>query len=141
MKRTISLTLLLFTGTLAAFAGPEGRIGAAEIMFLGNAIAILTSIGIAAYFLLTVIRLFLSHRLRGALIEKNASGEVIAQILPPKNDMGLVAIKWCCLFVAAGLGFTICYFNQPIGLHWAIIMSFSLAAGLLAFYFISKRIK
>lgn len=138
MKRTI-ITSLLLSSTVGAFAQGGTVADKQVVLFFGNAIAIVLTIWIAASFLLSLIRMFLNDRLRRALLEKNASEETIAQILP-KNDLSRLALKWCCLFVAAGVGFTICYFNQPIGLHWAIIMSFSLAVGLLVFYLINKRL-
>lgn len=140
MKRILSLTLLLSTSTFAAFAwGGTGGADKQVVLFFGNAVAILLTIWMASFFLLSIIRLFLSYRLRRELVEKNASPEVIAQILPPKSNLAQIALKWCCLFAALGLGFTICYLSQPIGLHWTVILSFSLAAGLLIFYFISRR--
>jgi len=139
MKRTITLTLLLLVSTLGAFA--QGGPDRATVLFFGNAIAILLTIWIASSFLLSLIRLFLNDRLRRTLLEKNATEETIAQMLPPKDNLGYIALKWCCLFAALGAGLIICYYSQPIGLHWAIILSFSLALGLLAFYLISKRLK
>jgi hypothetical protein len=108
------------------------------ILFTLNALAILLVIYIASSFLLSLVRLFLGDRLRRTLLEKNASELVIAQMLPVNGNLRQTALKWSCLLIAGGLGLTICFYTRPLGLHWAIVMSLSLAAGLLVFYFISK---
>ena len=140
MKRILSLTLLLLISAAGAFAQNGIVADKQTVLFFGNAVAILLTIWIVSAFVLSLVRMFLTDRLRRTLLDKNASEETITQILPPKNDVNQLALKWCCLFAAAAAGLTICYFSQPIGLHWAIIISFSLAVGLLAFYLISKRI-
>jgi hypothetical protein len=108
------------------------------ILFTLNALAILLVIYIASSFLLSLVRLFLGDRLRRTLIEKNASEQVIAQMLPVTGSLRQTALKWSCLLIAGAFGLTMCFFSQPLGLHSAIIMSLSLAAGLLVYYFISK---
>lgn len=108
------------------------------ILFALNALAILLAIYIAASFLLSLVRLFLGDRLRRALLEKNASEQVVALMLPTTIGMRETALKWSCLLIAGALGLTVCHYSQPMGLHWAIIMSLSLAAGLLVYYVISK---
>ena len=130
---------MLLTGFLAS-AQANGDVPAEKdtVLFTLNAMAILLVIYIASSFLLALVRLFLGDRLRRTLLEKNASEEVIIQMLPPADSSRQNALKWCCLLVAAGIGLAVCAFTTPLGLHSAVIMSLSLAAGLLAFYLISQ---
>ncbi len=114
--------------------------GNAETMlFAMNAIAILLCVWIASSFLLTLVRLFLNDRLLRTLIEHSASPEVISQILPKQTNLAELALKYSCVLIAAGLGLTLCYFTQPLGLHSAIILSFAVALGLLTYYLIRRR--
>ncbi len=117
-----------------------GGMGNAETMlFAMNAIAILLCVWIASSFLLTLVRLFLNDRLLRTLIEHSASPEVISQILPKQTNLAELALKYSCVLIAAGLGLTLCYFTQPLGLHSAIILSFAVALGLLTYYLIRRR--
>jgi len=137
MKKIALFIPLLLTGFLASAQAkvPDEN---GTVPFTLNALAILLVIYIGSSFLLALVRLFLGDRLRRTLLEKNASGEVIGQMLPPADSMRQNALQWCCLLVAAGIGLAICYYTTPLGLHSAVIMSFSLAAGLLAYYLTSK---
>ena len=114
MKRTITLILLLLTSTFGAFAQRLDTVGPdrGTVLFFGNAVAILLTIWMISSFLLALVRLFLNDRLRRTLLEKNASEETIAQILPPKSDFSQLSLKWCCLFAATGIGLTICYLDR-----------------------------
>lgn len=140
MKHIITFILLLQAGPyLASGQGKQVTgISSEIILFALNALVILLAIYIASSFVLSLIRLFLTDRLRRTLIEKSVSEQMIAQMLPSKDSQRETALKWCCLLIAGGLGLSICYFIQPLGLHSAIIMSFSLAAGLFTYYLISK---
>jgi len=139
IKRNVITTGFLLSPLLTFSQSGKGS-GNTEIMiFAMNAIAILLSIWIASSFLLTLVRLFLNNRLRRTLIERNASPEVISEIMPTQRDHAELALKYCCIFTAAGAGLTVCYYTQPLGLHSAIILSFAVALGLLAYYLISKR--
>lgn len=141
MKKIFTFALFLTAGlgASAAQGSQVSELGSTEtLLFTLNAVAILLVIYIASSFLLSLVRLFLGDRLRRSLLDKNASEEVIGKVLPATNSMRQTALKWCCLLIAAGTGLTICYYSLPVGLHSAIIMSFSLAAGLLAYFLISK---
>ena len=108
------------------------------LLFSLNAIAILLSIWIATSFLLTLIRMFLNDRLRRTMIERNTPLDIATQLVPKSQDLATTALKWCCILASLGIGLSICYISQPLGLHSAIILSFCLAMGLLGFYLISK---
>ena len=141
MKKLASPIVILSTLSQSASAQPE--LGTTETisiaMYVLNALAILLAICIASSFVLTLVRLFLNDRLKKALIEKGASQQVIAQLLPSEKKERTLALKWCCLFSAAGLGLLAAYFFQPMGWHSVIILTFSLAVGFLAYYLLIRR--
>ena len=143
MKRILNLTLILLTvNTMPTMATQQATSVMADkevIFFSLNAIAVLLSIWIASSFLLKLIKLFLNDRLRRTLIERNAPLEIVTEILPKENNLVELALSWCCVLFAGSVGLTLCYFTQPLGVHSAIILSMSLAFGLLTYYFIRKN--
>jgi hypothetical protein len=140
MKKITFLTTLLSCTTLLANAQTalDSRGNLDALLYTLNAVAILLSLYIASSFLLSIVRIFLDDRLRRQLIQTQTSEALIAQMLPKQDSLSQVALKWGCLLVASGVGLIACYFTQPYGLHSAIILSFSLAAGLLVFYWLTK---
>jgi len=142
MKRITKITVLLLSLSTTLFAGPPSRgsiqFSNESLMMFLNAAAILLALYIATSFLLSTIRLFLDSRLRRELIMKDASETMVDKILPKEYSLRQTSLRWCCLLVAIGGGLLICNYNQPLGLHSAATMSFSIAAGLLAYYLISK---
>jgi len=143
MKRILNLTLVLLTvntmPTMAAQQATSVMEDKEVIFFSLNAIAVLLSIWIASSFLLKLVKLFLNDRLRRTLIERNAPLEIVTEILPKENNIVELALSWCCVLFAGSVGLTLCYFTQPLGFHSAIILSMSLAFGLLVYYFIRKH--
>jgi len=143
MKRILNLTLVLLTvNTMPTMAAQQATsvMEDKEVVFFSlNAIAVLLSIWIASSFLLKLIKLFLNDRLRRTLIERNAPLEIVTEILPKENNIVELALSWCCVLFAGSVGLTLCYFTQPLGFHSAIILSMSLAFGLLVYYFIRKH--
>ena len=73
------------------------------------------------------------------MLEKGVSGEVIAQMLPPKNEL-TIAAKWISILTAISVGFLIISFLPP-GIHSITIMVACVALGHLGFYFWAKRLK
>ncbi len=143
MKRIWNLTCILcmalVTPTMASQSTTSITDDREVVFFSLNAIAVLLSIWITTSFLLRLIKLFLNDRLRRTLLERNAPSEIIVEILPKENNLIELALSWCCVLFAGSVGLTLCYFTQPLGLHSAIILSISLAFGLLAFYFIRNH--
>jgi heme/copper-type cytochrome/quinol oxidase subunit 2 len=142
MKTSLILTMLLPAATMSPAmvilphqANPADQ---EVLLFSLNAIAILLSIWIATSFLLTLIRMFLNDRLCRTMIERNTPLEIVTQLLPKSQNLAAAALKWCFILASLGVGLSICYISQPLGLHSAIILSFCMALGLLGFYLISK---
>lgn len=101
---------------------------------------VLVGIFLFTTFFLTIIRSFLDSRLKNKLIDKGASENVVNQLLQPlKKDSKLEPLKWFSILSGIGLGLALIGAFQPLGIHSLAIMSFSLAAGFLAYYFFSKK--
>ncbi|WP_158655681.1 hypothetical protein [Sphingobacterium sp. HMA12] len=142
MKRILNLTLLLTVITVPTMALQKSTsvMEDKEVIFFSlNALAVLLSIWIASSFLLRLIKLFLNDRLRRTLIQRNAPVAIISEILPKEKNLAEQALNWCCVLFAGSAGLTLCYYTQPFGLHSVIILSVSLAFGLLTYYFIHKH--
>lgn len=112
-----------------------------EFMFnaLHSLVAIVV-IYLLAVFILTMVRLLMNYNLKKSLLEKGATEEVIAQILPPSKGGYQVALKWFTVLFAVGLGLLAVSCFQPLGIHSVIIMVFSIAFGFLGFYFLLRRL-
>jgi tellurite resistance protein TehA-like permease len=104
--------------------------------------AMLTTVVIGAA-ILTFIKWLLDYRLKNKLIEKGAPDHVVSQILQPIiSDNKNATIKWFALLMGLGTGLSFIDYYQPLGIHSLAIMSFSLAASFLGYYFyISRREK
>ncbi|MNR31596.1 hypothetical protein D3C85_1491160 [compost metagenome] len=103
-----------------------------------RSVVLLTGLYLISTFILTLIRLFLTDRLKRTLIEKGADEPIITAILPKNKDEKSRTIKWFTLLSAIALGLTVSSFYQPVGIHSAIIMTVSVALGFLAHYLIMR---
>jgi hypothetical protein len=102
--------------------------------------SVLMGLFLVTSFLLTVFRTYLDSRLKGKLVDKGASEDVVTQLLQPlKKDSKLEPLKWFSILSGIGLGLALIDAFMPLGIHSLAIMSFSLAAGFLAYYFFSKK--
>lgn len=90
--------------------------------------------------ILTFIKLILDYRIKGKLIDKGASDSVIAQMLQPTiKENSYSTIKWIAILAGVGLGLSLVAAFLPLGIHSLAIMSFSLAASFLGYYFFINR--
>lgn len=139
MKRIITIIALLFYSIAANaqtyYLFPRDRNITTELM---RSTVIIIVMYIISAFILSLIRIFLNHRLKNKMLEKGVPGEVIAQMLPGKNEQTM-AIKWFSVLIAIAVGFLIISFFPP-GIHSIIIMVFCVALGHLGFYLWAKRL-
>lgn len=140
MKRIITIMALLFF-SLAANAQnyylfPRDRGITTEL--LRSTVATLV-LYIIISFILSMTRMVLNNRLKNKMLEKGVSGEVIAQMLPPKNEL-TIAAKWISILTAISVGFLIISFLPP-SIHSITIMVVCVALGHLGFYLWAKRLK
>jgi hypothetical protein len=141
MKK-ISITLIFTTAFLAAYADPQNFTdNYVRLETIHNVNMILTT---AIYCIVGMIfiKWMLDHRLKNKLIEKGAPEHIVAQLLQPApNDSKNTTVKWFALLMGLGTGLILVYNFQPLGMHSLAIMCFSLAAGILGYYFYLDRKK
>src|SRR5687767_8404407 len=131
MKSIITVIALLLCSIAAnAQTYLGGRNVASEMMRIIVATIVLY---IISAFILSLIRIILNDRLKKSMLEKEVPGEVIANMLPRKNEL-TIAIKWFSVLIAISVGLLIVSFFPP-GLHSVAIMFFCVAMGFLGFYF------
>ena len=111
--------------------------------FLMDALHIGTTL-IALYivtsFILSAIKNGLDARLRNRIIDRQAPENIVSQLLQPdKKESGNTILQWACTLASIGVGLTLVSFFPPFGLHSVAIMAFSIAAGLLGYYWFSKK--
>ena len=144
MKKTIfSLTLLAASAAAIAQDATNETRPIIDSGFMGELIRISgTLLGIFLFtsFFLAIIRSFLDSKLRNKLVDKGTTETVVSQLLQPlKKENKLEPFKWFAILAGIGTGLSIINATQPLGLHSLAIMSFSLAASFLGYYFFSKK--
>lgn len=143
MKKRISLFAILFAA-LAVNAQPNDRPAPLlDRSFYYDALhisSVLLVIILIAYTVLAIIKVILDHRIKNKLVERGAPESIVTQLLQPVNrDSRNTTIKWICIFAGVGLGLSLIDFFQPLGIHSIAIMSFCLAAGFLAYFFLTRN--
>jgi hypothetical protein len=102
--------------------------------------AVLLGLFLVSSFFLSIFKSHLDSRLKNKLIDKGASENVVTQLLQPlKSESKLEPLKWFAILSSIGLGLALIGAFKPLGIHSLAIMAFSLAAGFLAYYFLSKK--
>jgi hypothetical protein len=144
MKKIITSALMLSVSfTIYAQNVPEDSKTIIDKDFMRELLTesgVLLGIFIFTTFFLTIIRSALDSRLKNKLIDKGASENVVTQLLQPlKTDSKLEPLKWFSILAGIGLGLALIDAFQPLGIHSLAIMSFSLAAAFLAYYFFTKK--
>lgn len=143
MKKITTLSTLLVMA-IAVNAqennAPGAIIDAGFMRELINISGVLVGMFLVGSFFLNIIRYFLDGKLKNKLIDKGTTENVVSQLLQPlKKDNKLEPFKWFAILTGIGTGLLLINFTQPMGIHSLAIMSFSLAAGFLGYYFYSRR--
>ena len=143
MKKITTLSTLLVMA-IAVNAqennAPGPIIDAGFMRELINISGVLVGMFLVGSFFLNIIRYFLDGKLKNKLIDKGTTENVVSQLLQPlKKDNKLEPFKWFAILAGIGTGLLLINFTQPMGIHSLAIMSFSLAASFLGYYFYSRR--
>lgn len=145
MKK-IKITFLMIMITLAVHAQDENTNNFDPFKnrdFLFDALHIFTTLialYIVASFILSAIRAGLDSRLKNKIIDREAPENIVLQLLKPdKKESGNTTLQWVCTLASIGVGLTLVSFIRPFGLHSVAIMAFSIALGLLGYYWFSKK--
>ena len=141
MKRTaITITALLASVMAHAQNDYDLWRDGGFVWDLTHILATLVVVFIITSFILSLIKLFLDHRIKNKIIDKGIGETVASQLIQAdKKDPANVAMRWCIVFTGIGIGITLIRAFKPFGIHSLAIMSFSIAAGFLVYYYFLKR--
>jgi hypothetical protein len=144
MKRLTTILIMMCTGfavTAQTNDHPEPLIDRGLMEEIVRTVSILLTIILFSAAILSIIRMILDNRIKKQMVEKGVSENIISQLLQPINKESSrdVNIKWFCILAGIGVGLALINFFQPLGIHSLAIMSFSLAASFLGYYYFTKR--
>jgi hypothetical protein len=104
-----------------------------------NVCSVIFLIGMFMLFILTILKRIMDHRLKNKIIDKGIPENLVASVLQPGTEKDRdINIKWCAILTGLGLGLTIVYNQQPLGIHSLAIMSFCVAASFLGYFLFLK---
>jgi len=144
MKR-ITAVLTMIAASFAANAQTndhiEPLIDRGLVSDMIRTFSVLLTIILFAAAILSLIKMILDNRIKQKMIDKGASENIISQLLQPINKESSrdINIKWFCILAGIGVGLSLINFFLPLGIHSLAIMSFSLAASFLGYYFFTKN--
>jgi hypothetical protein len=137
IMKKIALTTMVLIGFLSAKAGDNDPGRDIEIKWESfRLFSMLLTCSFFAVVILYFIKMLLDDRIKNKLIEKGAPDGLITQLLqPPVKDTKTVIVKWICILGSGGIGLLLAEHFQPLGIQTLAIMSVSIAAGFLAYFF------
>ena len=97
-------------------------------------------VGLFMLFFLTVLKQIFEHRLKNKIVDRGISENIADRILstnPGENKN--INIKWFLLLAGVGIGLIIVNYTQPLGIHSLAIMSLSVSASFLGYYFFTRK--
>ncbi|MEO6348505.1 MAG: hypothetical protein ABIO60_11420 [Aquaticitalea sp.] len=102
-------------------------------------IGVIILIALIAFTVLSIIKRWMDYRLKNKLIDKGLSENIIKSILEDGTTRNKNSnIKWSILLAAVGIALTIINYTLPLGIHSIAIMTFSISASFLIYYFFLK---
>jgi len=97
-------------------------------------------LGMFMYFIISVLKRILEHRLKNKIIDKGISESIATSILETNSGENKNAnIKWFAILAGIGIGLTGVNYSQPLGFHSLAIMAFSISLSFLGYYFFAKK--
>lgn len=137
MKKYLLLLLVLIPFISKAQGPAFSGVGGPEFF---NVVFGIIALSIIVSFITKLIKMIFENRLKHKIIDKGISDTVAASILnPTEKEEGNTSIKWFCLLAAIGIGLTAIHYSVPLGIHSLAIMSFSISAGFLGYYYFTKQ--
>jgi hypothetical protein len=129
------LLLLFCLATGQASAQGPGTSGPVLDEDLAAKVFVMTGFILLCNFIVIAIKLLLNYLLKKQMVEAATSESIVERLLPvPRNEQNKV-MKWVALLLSTGTGLALCSRYLPWELHPVIILLFSTAGGLLAYYF------
>ena len=84
-------------------------------------------VGMFMYFIISILKRILEHRLKNKIIDKGISESIATSILETNSGENKNAnIKWFAILAGIGIGLTGVNYTQPLGFHSLAIMAFSI---------------
>lgn len=128
------LLLLFCLATGQAAAQGPGTSGPILDEDLAAKVFVMTGFILLCNFIVIAIRLILTYLLKKQMVAAATSESVVERLLPgPQNEQNKV-MKWVALLLSTGTGLALSSRYLPWELHPVIILLFSTAGGLLAYY-------
>jgi hypothetical protein len=128
------LLLLFCLTTWQASAQGLGTSGPVLDEDLAAKVFVLTGFILLCNFVVITIKLLLSYLLKKQMVAAATPESIVERLLPgPQNEQNKV-MKWVALLLSTGTGLALCSRYLPWELHPVIILLFSTAGGLLAYY-------
>ena len=129
------LLLLFCLATGQASAQGPGTSGPVLDEDLIAKVFVMTGFILLCNFIVIAIKLLLNYLLKKQMVAAATSESIVERLLPvPQNEQNKV-VKWVALLLSTGTGLALCSRYLPWELHPVIILLFSTAGGLLAYYF------
>lgn len=89
---------------------------------------------LAMWFVLTILKKLLDHKLKTKILEKGISKEMSALLLQiGKSDNTKNSIKWFLVLLSTGIGLFLTEMVLPLGIHSFAIMAISISIGFLVY--------
>ena len=136
MKKTL-LTIIAIASTFAATAQNDSiSIIDKDIQVM---IGVLILIALVSFTVLTIIKRWMDYRLKNKLIDNGLSENIINSILQDGTNRNKNSnIKWFAILAGVGTALTIINYTLPLGIHSIAIMTFSVSASFLGYFFFLK---
>ena len=137
MKKIITIVMVGLVSSTAyahdpAFAYNEEVLQVAAAIFV---------VGMFMYFIISIMKKILEHRLKNKIVDKGIS-ENMAQSILATSSTGQskdANIKWFAILAGLGIGLTGVEMTRPLGVHSLAIMAFSISLSFLGYYFFARH--
>jgi hypothetical protein len=134
MKR-FWLLLLFCLATWEASAQDPGTSGPVLGEEISEKVFAFTVLLLLSNFVLVTIKLLLNYLLKKQIVATAPPESIVERLLPSPQDEQRKMVKWVALLLSTGTGLALCGRYLPWDLYPVIILLFSTAGGLLAYYF------
>lgn len=139
MKRILTTILII---TIVITANAQGG-NDQNFFFRGEvfrAIAVIFTLWLFMFFILTILKRVLDHRLKNKIVDKGISENMASSILQTSPNEGKhINIKWFAILAGVGAGLAIVNYTQPLGIHSLAIMAFCISLSFLGYYLFLRQ--
>lgn len=92
-------------------------------------------VGMFMYFIISIMKRLLEHRLKNRIIDKGIPENIAHSILEARSaDDRNANVKWFAILAGLGIGLLGVNYTQPLGFHSLAIMAFSISISFLGYY-------